>query len=76
MGCARRTLAWMAGESPVKGRCNEPLLPSSRASGSARDQVKRRQRCVWAGLMSTERFVTRSAEVFPYAEGNTGCPIS
>ena len=50
---------------------NHPRISSSRAFVPVRVQAKRRQRRVWAGLMSTERRIVRDAEAFSSVEGNT-----
>ena len=48
-----------------------PYLSPSRAVVLVRERAKRRQGCIWAGLMSAERAIIRSAEVLIEAEGNT-----
>ena len=59
------------GASPPLRKTNHLRIPSSRAFVPVRVQTKRRQRCVWAGLMSTERIIVRDAEAFTSVEGNT-----
>ena len=48
-----------------------PYLSPSRAVVLVRERAKRRQGCIWAGLMSAEWVIIRSAEVLFEAEGNT-----
>ena len=48
-----------------------PHLSPSRAVVLARERAKRRQGCMWAGLLSTENHIARSAEVVSKAEGKT-----
>ena len=48
-----------------------PYLSPSRAVVLVRERAKRRQGCIWAGLLSAERAIIRSAEVLIEAEGNT-----
>ena len=47
-----------------------PYLSPSRAVVPARERAKRRQGCMWAGLMSNEMLVVRSAEAVILAEGH------
>ena len=68
--CQINKLALM-GASPPLRKTNHLRIPSSRAFVPVRVQTKRRQRCVWAGLMSTERIIVRDAEAFTSVEGNT-----
>ena len=49
----------------------DPHLSPSRAVAPARERAKRRQGHMWAGLLSNEMHVVRSAEVVIRAEGNT-----
>ena len=62
---------FIGGASPPLRKTNHLRIPSSRAFVPVRVQTKRRQRCVWAGLMSTERIIVRDAEAFTSVEGNT-----
>lgn len=60
------------GESPLKRRTNHPRFSASRALAPVRVSAKRRQRRVWAGLLSIETCGNGSAEAVDAAEGNTG----
>ena len=47
-----------------------PCQSASRAVVLARGQAKRRQRCLWVGLLSAEIVIVRSAETVVVVEGN------
>lgn len=54
----------------VKERTN-PYRSPSRAVVLVRERAKRRQGGMWAGLLSNETLVVRSAEAVATVEGNT-----
>ena len=58
-------------KSSVVREVTNPYLSPSRAIVPARERAKRRQGRRRAGLLSNERVVIRSAEVFNWAEGHT-----
>ena len=51
-------------------RVDEHVAPASRAPSSARIPVKRRYRCVWAGLLSVEIDMIQSVETVLIVEDN------
>ncbi len=67
--CARRTGRRQGVKVPWNEGVPKPRFSASRASVPVRGQAKRRQRCGWVGLMSTEKTRIRGAEVFRSAEG-------
>ncbi len=60
----------IADASSVTYKANQPYVSASRASSPARGAVKRRQRGVWPGLLSTERSNIWVAETLMTVEGN------
>ena len=74
VGAPVRQANWhkTGGESPPKRRTNHPRFSASRALAPVRVSAKRRQRRVWAELLSIETYMNGGAEAVGAVEGNTG----
>ena len=74
VGAPVRQANWhkTGGESPPKRRTNHPRFSASRAAALVRVSAKRRQRRVWAELLSIETYMNGGAEAVGAVEGNTG----